>query len=87
MKQKLTGLNPNKATLFKKRREGKVTSLKFYKWLSKHSESETLIPRLLEIEKEYKMRLAKFQKSVPDIWKKMNIKKMIDDFNWNQIEY
>jgi sulfur relay (sulfurtransferase) DsrC/TusE family protein len=87
LKQKLTGLNPNKATLFKKRRAGKVTSLKFYKWLSKHSESETLIPRLLEIEKEYKMRLGKFQKSVPGIWKKMNIEKMIDDFDWTQIEY
>lgn len=75
LKQKLTGLNPNKATLFKKRRAGKVTSLKFYKWLSKHSESETLIPRLLEIEKEYKIRLGKFQKSVPGIWRKMNIEK------------
>ena len=39
------------------------------------------------VEKEYKIRLGKFQKSVPGIWRKMNIEKMIDDFNWTQIEY
>ena len=87
LKQQLTGLNPNKATLFKKRRQGKITSYKFYKWLSKHSESETLIPRLLEIEKEYRIRLNKFNKAVPSVWSKMNLKQMINELDWIQKEF
>ena len=87
LKQKLTGMNPNKATLFKTSKEGKITSLKFYKWLSKHPDAETLIPRLLEIEKEYKVRLRKFNKAVPSEWEKMNLKQMINELDWIQKEF
>ena len=80
-------MNPNKATLFKTSKEGKITSLKFYKWLSKHSDAETLIPRLLEIEKEYKVRLRKFNKAVPSEWEKMNLKQMINELDWIQKEF
>ena len=87
LKKKLKSLNPNKATLFKTSTKGKITSAKFLKWLSKHKESEKLIPRLFEIEKLYKERLALYMSTIPKYWKKNNIGDFLNDFDWKQKEY
>ena len=87
IKKKLKSLNPNKATLFKTSKKGKITSIKFIKWLSKHKDSDKLIPRLYEIEKEYKDRLALYLSTVPMYWKKHNIGSFLKDFDWKQKSY
>ena len=87
IKKKLKSLNPNKATLFKTGKKGKITSVKFIKWLSKHKDSDKLIPRLYEIEKEYKDRLNLYLSTVPMYWKKLNIGTFLKDFDWKQKEY
>jgi hypothetical protein len=87
LKRKLKSLNPNKATLFKTSKEGKITSAKFLKWLSKHKDSDKLMKRLFEIEKEYKARLSSYMSTVPLYWKKNNIGNLLNDFDWKQKKY
>ena len=83
LKTKFTTMNPNKASLFKSSKEAKMNSLKFIKWLQKHSEGKDLTKRLFEIEAEYKARLAKYNSKVPYYWSKFNIKEMLAGFDWS----
>ena len=83
LKTKFTTMNPNKASLFKSSKEGKINSLKFIKWLQKHPEAKDLTKRLFEIEAEYKERLEKYNSKIPYYWSKLNIKDLLADFDWS----
>lgn len=87
IKRKLTAMNPNKASLFKTTTKANKSSVKFLKWLKNHKESDVLIPRLFEIEKEYNDRLKLYMSKVPKYWKELNIGSLIKDFKWEQKKY
>ena len=82
LKTKFTTMNPNKASLFKSSKEGKINSMKFIAWLQKHPEGKDLTKRLFEIELEYKKRIKEYNAKAPDYWNKMNIKDLVADFSW-----
>ena len=87
MQRKLKSMNPNKASLFKSSEKANKSSIKFLKWLKNHKESDVLIPRLFEIEKEYNNRLNLYMSKVPRHWKKLNIGSMLKDFKWEQKKF
>lgn len=87
MQRKLKSMNPNKASLFKSSEKANKSSIKFLKWLKNHKESDVLIPRLFEIEKEYNDRLNLYMSKVPRYWKKLNIGSMLKDFKWEQKKF
>ena len=82
LKTKFTTMNPNKASLFKSSKEGKINSLKFLNWLQKHPEGKDLTKRLFEIELEYKKRIKQYNAKAPYYWNKMNLKDLVADFSW-----
>ena len=87
IEKKLKNLNPNKATFSKVGKKSKRTSAKFIKWLQKHKESDILIPRLFEIEAEYKKRLQDYLSQVPKYWRKHSVANLLNDFDWKQQDF
>jgi hypothetical protein len=82
IKGKLTSLNPNKGSLAKGSEEGLINSVKFIKWLQKHKDAKYLIPRMKEIETEYKARLEKYLSMLGHYAKKNNVASYYNDFDW-----
>ena len=79
--RKFKAFNPNKASF---RKENKVKSAKFFKWLQKHPEYKQLSKRLLEIEDEYDDKLKSYNAFALKNWKTMNLNDLIKSFDWKQ---
>tara|TARA_R100000152_G_C6781771_1_gene217060 strand:- start:49 stop:7203 length:7155 start_codon:yes stop_codon:yes gene_type:complete len=83
MKSKLKTLNPNRASLNKSSKEGKMASMLFINWLQKHPDAKDLTNRLFEVEAEYKNKLGKIMSKLGHYSKKFNVMSYYDKFNWN----
>ncbi len=83
MKSKLKTLNPNRASLNKSSKEGKMASMLFINWLQKHPDAKDLTNRLFEVEAEYKNKLGKIMSNLGHYSKKFNVMSYYDKFNWN----
>jgi hypothetical protein len=83
MKSKLKTLNPNRASLNKTSKEGKMASMLFINWLQKHPDAKDLTNRLFEVEAEYKNKLGKIMSKLGHYSKKFNVMSYYDKFNWN----
>ena len=78
----MKSMNPNVASMFKTTKEAKHNSKLFRAWLSKHPEADVLIPRLDEIEAEYKVRMMQYNSKLPYYAKKFNINDYFKDYDW-----
>ena len=74
MKSKLRQLNPNKGSLNKSSKKGKMNSLEFIKWLQQSKDAKELTMTLFEAEAEYKKRLIEFMKHLPTYAKNITFK-------------
>ena len=83
MKSKLKTLNPNKASLNKSSKAGKMASMLFINWLQDHPDAGDLTNKLFEIEGEYHKKLSKYMSKLGYYAKKFNVMSYYKKYDWN----
>ena len=75
-------MNPNKASLIEKDKDGKKNAIKFLKWIQRHPDAKNLTARLYEVEAEYKDRLKRYTKDLNKYAKQFNVSNYYNDYDW-----
>ena len=82
IKSKFKTMNPNKASLIEKDKDGKKNAIKFLKWIQRHPDAKNLTARLYEVESEYKDRLKRYTKDLNKYAKQFNVSNYYNDYDW-----